>query len=419
MKVLWITNVLLPEIKGILTGDNSIKMSGGWLSAMAMTIVDNDSMDLYVATVCDYIKSLTRIEGNRIHYYLLPKRSSHNKYDEKLEQDWRAINSQIHPDIVHIHGTEYPYGLSYVRSCGTNNVIASLQGVVSEIAKYCKGGLSNWDIIRHVTLRDLVLRDSVFAEVRQMKINSRYEVELLGRINHIIGRTDWDKAHAISINRTINYYHCDENLRDTFYTGQWSYKTCKAHSIFVSQAHCPAKGFHILLRAVALLKKTYPDICVRVSGWNIFKGNSFVDKFKQTGYANYLQRLMDQYNIRDCVTMIGFLDATGIKNELLNSNVYVCPSSIENSPNSLCEAQILGVPCVAPYVGGIPTIMKNNIENLYRYDDWRYLAFLLAKVFESQNPSTEYVRQEALNRHSQHNNALKLLKIYHSVLADA
>ena len=128
---------------------------------------------------------------------------------------------------------------------------------------------------------------------------------------------------------------------------------------------------------------------------------------------------MDQYNIRDCVTMIGFLDATGIKNELLNSNVYVCPSSIENSPNSLCEAQILGVPCVAPYVGGIPTIMKNNIENLYRYDDWRYLAFLLAKVFESQNPSTEYVRQEALNRHSQHNNALKLLKIYHSVLADA
>jgi glycosyltransferase involved in cell wall biosynthesis len=41
-----------------------------------------------------------------------------------------------------------------------------------------------------------------------------------------------------------------------------------------------------------------------------------------------------------------------MKSEYLNCKVFVSPSPIENSPNSVWDAEILGVPTVASYVGG-------------------------------------------------------------------
>ena len=48
---------------------------------------------------------------------------------------------------------------------------------------------------------------------------------------------------------------------------------------------------------------------------------------------------------------------------LLDSHLYVYPSLMDNSPNALCEAQLLGVPCIATYVGGIPK-MEKDIEKV-------------------------------------------------------
>lgn len=416
MKVLWITNVLLPEVSAALTGDGSIKMSGGWLSAMANALVIENDVDLYVATVCDQFDKVKRIDGEKIHYYLLPRRTKHNRYDKKHEIDWLEIKKDVDPDIVHIHGTEFPYGLSYVNACGTDNVIVSIQGMTSEIVKYCKGGLSNWDILRNITIRDLLLSDSIFSEYRQMKISGNNEIELLKKVKYVIGRTNWDRIHSLSINKTIKYFHNEELLRDPFYDGQWDSKTCIPHSIFVSQLHCPLKGFHFLLPALALLKKDYPDICVYVSGWNIFKGTSFWDSVKQTGYAKYLNRLIKKLDLTYNIKMLGFLDADGIKKQLLKSNVYVCPSTIENSPNSLCEAQILGVPCVASYVGGIPDFMSEASHFMYRFDDWRYLTYLIGSVFKGEYDKSISLRQVALKRHARIDNARLLTNIYKSVL---
>ena len=51
----------------------------------------------------------------------------------------------------------------------------------------------------------------------------------------------------------------------------------------------------------------------------------------------------------------------------LKSNLFVCCSAIENSPNSLGEAQLLGMPYVASFVGGVPEIAGMNADVLYRF----------------------------------------------------
>ena len=57
--------------------------------------------------------------------------------------------------------------------------------------------------------------------------------------------------------------------------------------------------------------------------------------------------------MEDKIEFLGRLSAEGMKQAYLDANVFVMPSTIENSPNSLGEAMLLGVPCVAADVGGV------------------------------------------------------------------
>lgn len=92
--------------------------------------------------------------------------------------------------------------------------------------------------------------------------------------------------------------------------------------------------------------------------------------------------MLKKYNIQERFEFEGFLSADEMKQLLLESNVFVCPSSIENSPNSLGEAMILGVPCVASDVGGISDMLTHNEEGfLYPFDDSYKMAFYIRKTF--------------------------------------
>lgn len=113
-----------------------------------------------------------------------------------------------------------------------------------------------------------------------------------------------------------------------------------------------------MIEAVALLCNEFPDIKVKVGGANIFEGNWI----KGNSYGIYIRQLLKKYNIQERFEFEGFLSADEMKQLLLESNVFVCPSSIENSPNSLGEAMILGVPCVASDVGGISDMLTHNEE---------------------------------------------------------
>ena len=106
-------------------------------------------------------------------------------------------------------------------------------------------------------------------------------------------------------------------------------------------------------------------------------------------------------------------------NAMLASNIYVSPSAIENSPNSLCEAQLLGMPTIASYVGGTPTIADDGkATEMYRYEEVEMLADKIIKIFES-GPDRErirYARELALNRHDASRNVNDLLNIYRSII---
>lgn len=414
MNILWIVNVVFPEAEQLLSGKTLPNYSGGWMTSLAGLISSVPDNKLSVVSVSKSVQELTVLNGSLITYYLIPYGKGNIKYNSEYEAYFRIIKDKVNPDIIHIHGTEFTQGLSYVKACGNENVVVSLQGVKSGIAKYYLGGLSLKERLLNYTLRD-ILKGGIRTEQRQYEKTGLFEQELIRSVHHIIGRTEWDYAQVVSINANATYHFCNEILRQEFYSGSiWNYYNCNKHTIFLSQAWYPLKGAHQVFKALPFILKSYPDTCVRVAGTDItsFKG---IDKLKhETTYGSYLRNLIEKLGIRNKVKFLGLLNATEMKNEYLSCNVFVCPSSIENSPNSLGEAQLLGVPVVASYVGGTPDFMRGNEEKLYRFEETAMLAEKICRVFADKDSQRD-MKPIASERHSPSINGERMLQIYKEI----
>lgn len=414
MKVLWITNMLFPEPQAKLAGNGEIKGGGGWMTASADFLAHSEGVSLVVATVSPLVDSLTEIQGERIKYYVLPYGKGNKYYNPEYEPFFKIIQQRETPTLIHIHGTEFTHGLAYVNVCGNKNVVVSIQGMKSVIADYYCAGITLKDRLQNITLRDII-KGGIGHEAKEFAKQGQCEIELIQKVKHVIGRTDWDRAHMWAYNKNITYHHCDETLRAEFYTSRkWDYSYCQKHSIFLSQAYYPLKGAHQVLKAVGILLEKYPDLEIRIAGDNITQYATLSGLPHYTTYAKYLTRLVKRYQLKEKVKFLGPLSVQEMIDEYLKCNIFICPSSIENSPNSLGEAQVLGTPCIASYAGGIPTMMKGLENYLYRFEDVAELSYLIESIFKQGSDYKGNIRGAVL-RHDALCNNRDLLKIYQIV----
>lgn len=414
--ILWITNILLPEARSLLVGQKDLKSSGGWILGAAAGLIENPNTYLSIATVSNLVTELKVLRGENIVYYVLPLGKGNVRYNREYESLWLQVRDMVKPDIVHLHGSEFTHGLAYVNACGTDNVVLSIQGLRSVIKNYYFQGLSKWEVLKNTTIHDIIKCDGLIAGYHEYQELSKTEVELIKKVKHIIGRTSWDKAHTWAINPKATYYFCNETLRPEFYTGErWNYNMCNKHTIFLSQGTNPFKGFHQVLKAMPLVLQHFPDTQIRIAGFDTIRTNVKLRDLRISGYGKILGRYITKYNLQNHIKFTGMLSADEMKREYLNSNVFIMSSSIENSPNSLGEAQLLGVPHIASYVGGAPDMMKGNEDNLFRFDDYTMLAKKICRIFEQTEQQTEMI-EIALKRHDADSNKKQLLKIYSTII---
>jgi glycosyltransferase involved in cell wall biosynthesis len=411
MKILWITNTLFPDVcKKLNIAEPVIN---GWLIGGLKNLnIYNKNLTFAVATLYNG-RDFQLLNINNISYYLIPRGKSNKTYDKKIEIHFCKIKKQFSPNIIHIHGTEYPGLLAYVKACGNESVIVSLQGIISSIEQYYFGNISKLKLFLGTTLRDIFRNDTIFKQKKSLRYRSKYEIELLKSVNYIIGRTLWDKSQTQAINPSAQYLKCNETLRDEFYTGEtWELENCDKYTIFLSQGYYPIKGLHQIIRALPLIIKQYPNTRIYIAG------NNFFSKpwWRLHGYAKYILDLIKKRRLNDKVIFLGQLSPQEMKKRYLKSNVFVCPSAIENSPNSIGEAQILGVPCVASNVGGISDMIEDGVTGfLFRFEEYEILAKKICEIFEDidlANKLSINGRITASERHNKVNNAKMLNDIY-------
>lgn len=99
------------------------------------------------------------------------------------------------------------------------------------------------------------------------------------------------------------------------------------------------------------------------------------------GTGEYLsQAKLANKNVQ--VKFLGLLNSDQVVNNILASSVILVPSiCIENSPTVIAEALCLGRPVMASNVGGIPEMIKNNVNGwLLRAGDYQAWANLINKL---------------------------------------
>jgi len=417
MRILWITNTIFPAPSRVL--GLPVPVTGGWMYSLAEQLASNSNIMLAVATV-HYGNDFKVLDLDKIRYYLLPCRASLG-YQKSLESFWQKICLNFSPDVVHIHGTEYSHGLACMRTCDSMNYIVSIQGLVSIIAKYYYAGLTPFDILKNITFRDIVRFNTVFHAKAMFASRGVFEKECIKRTKNVIGRTKWDKSHTMLLNPTVRYFFCNESLREGFYSAvKWDSDTKINHTIFLSQGSYPIKAVHQVLKAVALLKSEFPDTKVRIAGYNITDMSTLINRVRINGYGSYINRLIKQLKLEERVKFIGPLSEKKIIYEYLNAHLFICPSSIENSPNSVGEAQLLGVPTIASFVGGVPDMISHGETGLlYRFEDVEMLAEHIREIFNDNKLALHLSAHgivAAEQRHNPISNYNKLIDIYNCVV---
>lgn len=409
MNILWITNLPLPPICKAI--GKQIPSLGGWMYSSLKRLRQQVNDTIAVASIYSGAEMVER-EIDGIKYYLLPLRGKlATSYNNHLEPLWQQIKRSVNPDVIHIHGSEYPHGLAYVNACGSAGVVVSLQGIISCYARHYASGIDYTDIKKSLTFRDFVKRSGIFKEQKEFEKRGRNEIKLLKSVKHIIGRTEWDKSHAWAINPDASYHYCGETLRDSFYLNKWDYSKCEPYSIFVSQGSYPIKGLHMLLKAMPLILRIYPNTKIYVGGTD----PTSLRWYRIAGYGKYLKKLIKKLQLSGKIKFLGMLNEEEMCERYLLSNVFVCPSSIENSPNSLGEAQMLEMPHIASFVGGIPEIVNYNKDILYRFDEFEMLAKRVCKIFEI---AKNFIPSEFDKlRYSGDNNAIHLMSVYKAISA--
>ena len=425
MKVLWVCNIMPPVIGQYLGKECSVKE--GWISGILMRLSkEKEDVELGicypVVDSSEECKKEVTIENNKniICYGFVEDTVCPENYGgEVLEKRLGEIICDFRPEVLHIFGTEYGHSLAAAKAFGNpKRTLVGLQGVISECAKEYMADLP-MDVRNNVSFRDWLKKDSMKQQQEKFFIRGEREKEILKLCGNVTGRTSFDKEAAKKMNPRAEYFFMNETMRGEFYEGRWNRENCKKHSIFFSQADYPLKGFHYLLQALELVKEKYPDVTVNVAGNSLVSYTTLKDKIKISAYGKYLRKFVKDLDLEDKITFLGRLSAEEMKAQYLQCHTFVCASSLENSPNSVGEAMLLGTPVVASYTGGIPNMMEHEKEGiLFEKGNVKALAEAIMRTWEDDKQvdiMTKKARVRARRTHDADENYGALMQIYSEI----
>lgn len=421
MHVFWLVSMVLPQAALACGLPSASDVSGGWLTGQLIALQNCRDLQLTVACVDGRRSQALCGEHEGVTYRILPG-----------FQDFPQLLQAVHPDLVHIWGTEYAAAAAMAQTAQSLDipVLVGIQGVMEDCAAHLCDGVPERHL--HSTPLDRALDHLIpGALLDKLQANfdtlARSEASLLGKIRHVTGRTGFDRRAVERLAPQARYYPCNETLRPLFYEGpRWQPRDFgRAPVLLLSQGNYPLKNLHTVLKALPALLQRWPDAELRIAGWPpLDKGPLFrplVDRLFP--YQCYCRQLAAELGVLPHMHYTGPLDAAAMRQAYLDADLFLLPSSSENSPNSLGEAMLLGVPCVASRAGGIPDMLTDGLEGrLYGgFLDADALAQTVAEVLSAPDGGAalgQAAHDRAVRVHDPVTNAQTMCGIYQTILQE-
>lgn len=127
------------------------------------------------------------------------------------------------------------------------------------------------------------------------------------------------------------------------------------------------KGQKDVIKAINYLKKNgYDNIYYEMIG---------------TGSGKKLKKLIEKYNLKDKIKIVGALKRDAVKDWMSNLDIYVHPSYTEGLCRSIIESMSLACPIICSNAGGNKELI--NKKYIYPKKNWKKLAKLLINMIEN------------------------------------
>ena len=417
MKVLWITNAPLGPLKKKMGIGNLT--SGSWLDASYEAIKDTD-IELTVVTLIG--RELFADDGKHKFYGLPGSNKNYNIYSKKNIEAWEKIITECRPDLVQIWGTEYKHGLLALRLLINVPAVIYMQGVMSQIGRYYRAGLTLNELLRTVTIRDILKFDWITRLEKNHFKQAIIEAEIINKAGNVIVENQWCAAHCKAINFNVNVFFSKLIIKNEFFEKEWLPEKMQPFSIITNSPSHPIKGLHILLRALSIVIKHFPNTILKIPGISSPFKQTMFDRIKNRGYVKLIKNEIQRFKLVDKIQFLGRLSSAELADEMSLSNVFIMPSSIENHSSTLIEALVVGIPCISSNVGGISDYLKHGVNGLlYRFAEHEVLAVYIMKIFSDMSYAKAIANNGKISARSTRKSidvGDDFIRIYKSIIGD-
>lgn len=414
MRVLWFSPT--PSLVAISENGNP---GGGWIHSLEQLVSNTKQIDLGIAFFNEIDKVIkTKINDNT--YYQIPfeKRSIRrfvNRHLGKIDtsNDTKYLLEVVEdfkPDLIQIFGTEGSFGqlIPFIKT----PCVIHIQGNYTVFShKWFNSGLSNANVLFNSKFNTLLKANGLFHNYFHFLSMAQREQKILKAARFVMGRTNWDRRVTKILAGNAVYFHCDEVLRDEFYKTTWKAQPLDLPLQFLTTVQANVyKGLDTIIDTARLLKSHSAKPFV----WKI-AGLSPYDEMVKLWERKYKTKLEDLG-----IVLLGRVNSGELISQMLTSHLFIHPSHIDNSPNSVCEAMIIGMPLISTSSGGTGSLLDDEKEGVLVQDGDPYvLAGAIVSVFENYDKAVTYglnAKERASKRHDRKTILNQLLSVYNHML---
>ncbi len=333
----------------------------------------------------------------------------HTMNGEVPEAAVRRAIERFAPEVVQVFGTETALA-STLPDSGIPWAI-HIQGNLTVYRHKWFSGIDRVSLLSRSSLQYLLSGRGFVHDYIRIRDEALREQKMLKAAPNILGRTAWDRRIARVLAPGARYFHCDELIRSAFWEHSWVDRTPHPGPAIVLGVFHGAiyKGLETLLQATKLMiGQTRKPVLLRVAG--LSEDSEIVQVVKKDRHLE---------GTLSAVTFLGSLSAESLAQEMMSADVFAYPSHIDNSPNSLCEAMLMGMPIISSNCGGIPSLLTDSVEGLLVQDGDPYsLAGAILELLSDPVKAKELAiraQERARIRHKPKSVTDQLLSIYASI----
>ncbi len=404
-KILWFSNHVISIEK---SANNELKNHGrGWVGELEYGLRDYNDLEIAVATPDNTIKTLQKTTFENRTLYRIPfPASKFNRWKMrflgKLEgpefvNKYLEVVNDYQPDLIHIYGTENSFGEIITKV--NIPVIVDLQGILSLIVNKWYSSISKFESFIYSSFFSMINIKTHYHDYKVKVKRGEREKRFLKTAKFVVGRTHWDKAVARVMAPNAVYMNCSRVIKADYWNTDWKMPEGHSVSLLSIMNEDFYKGLDVVYKACDILVKHGLKFTWKIAG---IKASSDYVKIveKKTGLK------AKKLNI----DFLGKMSSANISELMKDSNFFVHTSYIENSPNSVCEAMVCGVPSIATNVGGVSSFITNGVSGwTIQEGDYTMLAGLIVSLSENKE-LVEKVSTEGKNRARKRHNVKDIIE---------